>query len=353
MNFDFWKNRNVFLTGHTGFKGGWMAIWLLKMGAKVYGYSLSPPTIPSFFTTTKLEKYLTKSVIANILDLKKLLQEMEEAKPSIVIHMAAQSLVRESYNKPLETFMTNVIGTANVLEITRKIKTVKAIINVTSDKCYENQERILPYNENDILGGNDPYSSSKACAELVTNSYRKSFFKDSNIRIASVRSGNVIGGGDWAIDRLVPDFFRALNSGSTLRIRYPNAIRPWQHVLEPLSGYLKLAEKLLIKGDKYVGAWNFGSKKTESKPVSWVVEYLCSKVPDVSWKIEKKNLLNESELLNLNSSKSITSLGWRNYWKLKTALNKTIEWYQAWNNKKEDMMKFTKNQISAYELSMK
>jgi CDP-glucose 4,6-dehydratase len=241
MSPDFWRNRSVFLTGHTGFKGGWIALWLSQLGAKVYGYSLAPPTTPNLFTEIQLQDRLYKSVTADIRDLPSLTTAMRKANPSVVIHMAAQPLVRESYNIPVDTFTTNVIGTVNVLEAVRQSKTVQAIINVTTDKCYENQEWIWPYRENDRLGGHDPYSSSKSCAEIAAAAYRDSFFAKVGKQLASARAGNVIGGGDWATDRLIPDFLRAIDVDETLRIRSPNAVRPWQHVLEPLSGYLMLA----------------------------------------------------------------------------------------------------------------
>ena len=351
MNSSFWKNRNVFLTGHTGFKGGWTALWLSSMGANVYGYSLEPSTNPSFFVATKLDKQISKSTFANMLDLKNLVQAMKIAKPSVVIHMAAQSLVRESYKLPVDTYMNNVIGTVNVLEASRQIETVKAIINVTTDKCYENQERNKPYSENDRLGGHDPYSSSKACSQLVTTSYRKSFHSDLNIYLASERSANDNGGGDWANDRLIPDFFKALNKNETLRIRSPNAIRPWQHVLEPISGYLMLAEKLITEGNKYSEAWNFGPEENETKKVSQIVEYLCKKIKGSRFEIENSLQPHEAQLLKLDSSKAKTRLAWKNQWNLEITLNKTIEWYQAWRNQ-EDMKDISISQINCYEEQM-
>lgn len=352
MNKKFWKNRNVFITGHTGFKGGWMSLWLSRMGAKVYGYSLAPPTSINFFEAVKLEKLLSVSLIENILDLKMLTQAMKIAKPSVVIHMAAQPLVRESYNSPIETFRTNVIGTANVLEAARHTESVKAIINVTTDKCYENREQILPYQEVDRLGGHDPYSSSKACAELVSTAYRKSFFKDLGIHLATVRGGNVIGGGDWAADRLIPDFFRSLHASESLQIRSPNAIRPWQHVLEPILGYLMLAEKLVIDGDNYADAWNFGPNESDARSVSQIVEHLCNKIEGSSWNIESIPQLHESGLLTIDSSKAKSKLGWKHRWNLETTLNKTIDWYQAWR-RREDLMSITNFQIDDYEKQIK
>ena len=257
INLKFWQNRSVFLSGHTGFKGGWLALWLTDMGAKVHGYSLGTKSNPSFFKETKLKEKLASSTIDDIQNLSALKSSMTFANPSLIIHMAAQSLVLESYNNPVETFRTNIIGTANILEAARKINTVEAIVNITSDKCYENKEQLEPYLENDKLGGHDPYSSSKACAELISNAYRNSFLNECGIKIATVRAGNVIGGGDWAPNRLIPDLLRSIDSGKKLFIRSPNSVRPWQHVLEPLSGYLLLAEKLLTEGNNYGEAWNF------------------------------------------------------------------------------------------------
>lgn len=247
LNKDFWKNRSVFLTGHTGFKGGWISLWLADMGAKVHGYSLEAIDNPSFFGETRLEERLASSTIADIQNFSTLKSTMSLAKPSIIIHMAAQPLVLESYKSPIDTFKTNIIGTANILEVARGIETVQAIVNITTDKCYENREQLKPYIENDKLGGYDPYSSSKACSELVSAAYRNSFLEECGIKIATVRAGNVIGGGDWAQHRLIPDFFRSIDFDKKLLIRSPDSIRPWQHVLEPLFGYLLLAEKLVIK----------------------------------------------------------------------------------------------------------
>lgn len=330
MSPDFWRNRSVFVTGHTGFKGGWMALWLSQLGAKVHGYSLAPPTTPNFYTETKLQDRLLQSTIADIRDLPKLIAAMQAAKPSIVIHMAAQPLVRESYNTPVETFATNVIGTVNVLEAARQTETVQAIVNITTDKCYENQEWLWPYRENDRLGGHDPYSSSKACAEIAATAYRNSFLTQSGIQLASVRAGNVIGGGDWAADRLIPDFLRAVDAGQTLRIRSPNAVRPWQHVLEPLSGYLMLAERLVTDGTAFAEAWNFGPEEFDAKPVSSIMAQLCQKIPHARWELEGAPQPHEAGLLKLDSAKAKTRLGWVPRWSLDTSLDKTIEWHQAW-----------------------
>lgn len=347
MNRGFWKKKTVFLTGHTGFKGGWIAHWLHELGASVHGYSLEPPTQPNFFTETQLQKRIANSTIGDIRDIVVLTSALKKAKPDIIIHMAAQPLVRKSYNIPVETFTTNVIGTVNVLEAARQIGTTKAIINITTDKCYENKDWYWPYRENDRLGGHDPYSASKACAEIATAAYRNSFFDDANIYLASARAGNVIGGGDWAIDRLIPDFFKALDTGKTMSIRSPNAVRPWQHVLEPLRGYLLLAEKLYTEGKAFAEAWNFGADESDAKSVSWIVEQMCMSISKVKWQIENIKQPYESNLLKLDSNKAIARLGWGHRWNLKTALNKTIDWHLAWR-KKDDLAAITREQIQAH-----
>ena len=347
MNSAFWNNKSVFLTGHTGFKGGWIALWLSNMGAKVYGYSLAAPTIPNFFTETNLSDYLEQSIIGDIRDKDKLTKVLKEASPSLGLHMAAQPLVRESYINPLETYAINVMGTVNLLEAIRKTESVQAIINITTDKCYENNEWIWGYRENDRLGGYDPYSSSKTCSEIVTAAYRNSFFAESGIHVATARAGNVIGGGDWANDRLIPDLLRAVDGGKVLQIRSPNAIRPWQHVLEPLSGYIMLAEALCKKGEPFAEAWNFGPNEEDAKSVGWVVEKLCKHITGASWEMDMKKQPHEAGLLKLDSSKARANLGWSPRWNLETALTKTLEWHDAWRNK-EDMEKLTSMQISKF-----
>ncbi len=350
MNSSFWKDKIVFLTGHTGFKGGWITHWLYELGASVHGYSLGPPTNLNFFTETQLQKRLAHSTIGDIRDLMALTSALKTARPDIIIHMAAQPLVRESYKTPVETFAANVMGTVNLLEAARQVGTAKAVVNITTDKCYENKEWLWPYRENDRLGGHDPYSASKACAEIAAAAYRNSFLADSNINLASVRAGNVIGGGDWATDRLIPDFLRALDAGEMLTIRSPNAVRPWQHVLEPLSGYLILAEKLYTEGCRFAAAWNFGPNDDDSKPVSWIVDQLCSHTPGAKWQTEANIQPHEAGLLRLDSSKSKAELGWEPRWNLKAALNKTMEWHQAWRDK-DDMALVTSAQIQEYNNS--
>jgi len=274
VDHSFWKNKKVFITGHTGFKGGWMSMWLYSMGAIVKGYSLEPLGKESLYNFASIGD-LTNSEIGDIRDLRKLSNSIEDFSPDILIHMAAQPLVIKSYSKPVETFETNVIGTANVLEAARHSKTIKAIINITTDKCYENDGRQKGYKESDPMGGIDPYSSSKGCAELVASSYKRSFFDTLGIGIASVRAGNVIGGGDWAENRLIPDILRTFSMNQTLSIRNPSATRPWQHVLEPLSGYLMLAEKIYLDPNKYSGAYNFGPEENDVQAVEWIVKKMA------------------------------------------------------------------------------
>ncbi len=352
MSPHFWRNRSVFLTGHTGFKGGWIALWLGQLGAKVYGYSLAPPSVPNLFNAIQLQDHLKSADTADIRDLPKLIAAMRKAEPSVVIHMAAQPLVRESYNIPVDTFTTNVIGTVNVMEAVRQAETVRAIIIVTTDKCYENQEWVWPYRENDRLGGHDPYSSSKSCAEIAAAAYRDSFFTEAGIQLASVRAGNVIGGGDWAADRLIPDFLRAIDSDETLRIRSPNAVRPWQHVLEPLSGYLMLAERLVTDGAAFSEAWNFGPEEFDIKPVSWMVERLCQKIPHARSELEGTTQPHEAGLLKLDSAKAKSRLGWMPRWSLETALDKTVEWHKAWKEGRS-MAEISIQQIEIYQATQR
>ena len=350
MTPDFWRGRRVFVTGHTGFKGGWLSLWLQSLGAEVHGYALTPPTEPNFFTVTNLQARLARSTIADIRDAAALTQAMQTARPDIVLHLAAQPLVRYSYTAPVETYAVNVMGTVNLLEAVRQSPTVKAVINVTTDKCYENREWVWPYRENEAMGGFDPYSSSKACSELVTAAYRRSFLESVGIQLASARAGNVIGGGDWAVDRLVPDFLRALDAGRTLTIRSPWATRPWQHVLEPLSGYLVLAEKLFTEGKSFAEAWNFGPEEVDAWPVQWIVDYLCSQVPGATWQSDASPQPHEANTLKLDSSKAKAQLGWRPRWNLQAALGMTLAWHQAWRQG-SDMAAFSVQQIQEYEVS--
>lgn len=343
----FWINKKVLVTGHTGFKGGWISHWLCELGASVHGYSLESPTQPNFFTETHLSNRLASSTIGDVRNVALLTSSLKKAEPDIIIHMAAQPLVRDSYNAPVETFAVNLMGTVNILEAARQVGTAKAIVNITTDKCYENKEWLWPYRENDHLGGHDPYSASKACAEIATTAYRNSFLAEAGIHLATVRAGNVIGGGDWASNRLIPDFLRALDKGQALRIRSPNAVRPWQHVLEPLSGYLLLAEKLYSNGACFAEAWNFGPNDEDAKPVSWVVEKLCEKTPGSRWETKNTRQPHEARLLKLDSSKAKARLGWAPRWNLETALNKTIEWHKAWCVR-DDMASVVSQQIQSY-----
>lgn len=347
INWEFWRGKRVFLTGHTGFKGGWLALWLTDMGAEVHGYALNPPTEPNFFTVASLLKRLAGNTISDIRDASALTRAMQAAQPDIVLHLAAQPLVRYSYAEPVETYAVNVMGTVNLLEAVRRTPSVKAVVNVTTDKCYENREWVWPYRENEALGGFDPYSSSKACSELVTAAYRRSFFVPGNVHLASARAGNVIGGGDWASDRLVPDFLRALDSGRTLVIRSPLATRPWQHVLEPLAGYLILAQRLFTEGQEFADAWNFGPEESDARPVQWIVEYLCSQTPNASWQCDTAPQPHEANMLKLDSSKAKVHLGWRPRWNLKTALGMTLAWHQAWKEE-ADMAAVSVQQIRNY-----
>ena len=348
VNRSFWQGKRVFLTGHTGFKGGWLALWLADMGAEVYGYALTAPTQPSFFSICDLQSHLKASNIADIRDATSLTAAMRAAQPEIVLHLAAQSLVRLSYDAPIETFSVNVMGTANVLEAVRQTPGVKAVVNVTTDKCYENREWVWPYRENEAMGGHDPYSSSKGCSELVTAAYRRSFLEPAGIHLGSARAGNVIGGGDWAADRLIPDFLRALDAGRTLTIRSPLATRPWQHVLEPLSGYLSLAEKLYTDGNAFAEGWNFGPEESDARPVQWIVEHLCKQVPGSSWHCDPSPQLHEANYLKLDSSKAKTKLDWHPRWQLAQALSNTLSWYHGWKGG-QDMAATSLTQIREYE----
>lgn len=346
----FWKDRAVFVTGHTGFKGGWLCLWLTSLGAKVHGYSLAPPTTPSFFEETKLRGLLQRSTIGDIRDLNKLKNALHTSRASVILHMAAQPLVLESYNDPINTYTTNVIGTMNVYEAARSSDTTEAIVSITTDKCYANREWVWPYRESDHLGGRDPYSSSKACAELLTATYRNSFFSETKTHLASARAGNVIGGGDWAMQRLVPDFFRAYEASESLSVRSPNAVRPWQHVLEPLAGYLVLAEHLVNEGNQFADAWNFGPRESGTQSVAWILEYLSGKLPGASWKQQEETQLHEAGLLKLDSSKANSRLHWEPRWSLETALEKTVDWHLAWKSQ-QSMAEVSLAQIREYEAS--
>lgn len=350
MSRTFWQHKKVFLTGHTGFKGGWLTLWLSDMGAQVHGYSLDPPTDQNLFREAGIESHLASSTIADVRDAEKLSVAMHDAAPDIVFHLAAQPLVRHSYVDPVETYAVNVMGTVNLFEAARKCDTIKAIVNITTDKCYENRAWVWPYRENEAMGGADPYSSSKGCAELITSAYRRSFFETQGKQLASARAGNVIGGGDWAMDRLIPDILRALDSGHTLTIRSPHAIRPWQHVLEPLSGYLMLSEALYRGRDGTAEGWNFGPDEADARTVQWIIEHLCKRMPNVSWERDAQPQPHEANVLKLDSSKAKSALRWASRWDLAKALEMTVSWHQAWRSG-ADMTSTSLAQIHAYEAS--
>ena len=328
----FWRGKRVLLTGHTGFKGAWMSLWLSSMGAKVQGFALAPPTSPSLFEEARVGE-LISSYIGDVRNFSPLSQIVKKFKPEIVFHMAAQPLVRYSYDEPLETYATNVMGTAHLLESIRAVDSVRAVVNVTTDKCYENREWVWGYREDEAMGGFDPYSSSKACSELVTAAYRQSFLDKAGIAVATARAGNVIGGGDWAKDRLVPDILRAFGNKQPVSIRNPNSIRPWQHVIEPLSGYLQLAEKLFSDPTAFSQAWNFGPKDDDAKPVGWIVESIANKWgKDAIWSFDEGNHPHEAQYLKLDISKARQTLGWSPRWALDQALDNVVEWHIHWLN---------------------
>ena len=346
----FWKDKKVFLTGHTGFKGAWLSLWLASMGAKVTGYALAPDTTPNLFSVLGIGFLIKKSHIADIRDLVSLQKAMSEAKPDVVIHMAAQPLVRYSYANPVETYATNVMGTVHALESTRSIDSVRATVVVTTDKCYENKEWVWGYRENEPMGGYDPYSNSKGCAELVTSAYRQSYFSGSNSinKIASARAGNVIGGGDWSEDRLIPDAIRAFESDKPLMIRNPLATRPWQHVLEPLSGYLILAQALYEQGPALASGWNFGPLDEDNRAVQEVIDLLIAGWGESArWEKEGSEQPHEANLLKLDCSKARSQLGWIPKWNLQTAVQKIVEWQKA-HQAKENMQEVSLAQINHY-----
>jgi CDP-glucose 4,6-dehydratase len=348
----FWNRKKVFITGHTGFKGGWLSLILQHYGAKVTGYSLDPPTTPNLFGITNLNSRIT-SCINDIRDLTSLKRELKISSPEIVFHLAAQPIVLESYKNPLETYTTNVIGTLNLLEAIRSVPSVRAVVIITTDKCYENREWIWPYRESDVLGGFDPYSSSKACAEIVTASMRKSFFNpeldpENNIWIATARAGNVIGGGDWGADRLIPDFIRAILKNEKIVIRNPTAIRPWQHVFEPLSGYMVLAQKLFSEGAPFAEAWNFGPDPSDAQTVEWIITKLYELWgSEPVYDILPQKQLHEAHWLRLDCSKARNALKWQPKWNLEKALKMIVEWVSVYK-KQEDVYRLSVNQIEQY-----
>ena len=355
VNATFWQGKKVLVTGHTGFKGSWLSLWLQSMGAEVTGYALAPPTHPSLFEVAEVGLSMT-NIIGDIRDLDNLQAVLAEHQPEIVIHMAAQPLVRYSYQNPVETYSTNVMGTVNQLEAVRKTPSVKAVVNITTDKCYENREWAWGYRENEPMGGYDPYSNSKGCAELVSAAYRSSFFNTDTyavhgVALATARAGNVIGGGDWAEDRLIPDIMRAITQGQPVNIRNPHAIRPWQHVLEPLSGYLVLAKKLYEEGPAYAEGWNFGPNDQDAQPVQWIVERLTQAWGDgASWHVDEGDHPHEAHYLKLDCSKAKSRLDWHPKWHLDEALGRIVDWQKQYQQG-ADMKLLTLAQISDYQMN--
>ena len=354
MTPEFWSGKSVFLTGHTGFKGSWLSLLLQSFGAHVTGYALQAPTSPNLFEDADVGAGMV-SRIGDIRDGDKVAHCLKAAHPDIVLHLAAQPLVRYSYDNPYETYSTNILGLVNVLEAVRKTDSVRAVVNVTSDKCYENKEWPWAYRENEPMGGFDPYSNSKGCAELVTSAYRQSFFHPDRyslhgVALGSGRAGNVIAGGDWAADRLVPDIVRALLSRQAIVVRNPTSIRPWQHVLEPLSGYLSLAERLFEQGPDFAEGWNFGSTEDDARPVQWIVDYMVRAWGEgASWRLADETGPHEAHFLKLDSSKARARLGWRPNWSLATTLDSIVEWNLAYASG-TPVRTITLQQISNFQL---
>lgn len=352
MKPSFWKDKTVLLTGHTGFKGAWLSLWLTQLGAKVHGLALDPPSEPNLFTLAKVGERLASDKRLDLCQGEALRQWVQKIQPEIVFHLAAQSLVHYSYRFPIETYAVNVMGTAHLLEALRSCPAVRAAVIVTTDKCYENQERAAPYAETDPLGGYDPYSSSKACAELLTSAYRRSYFShDQTLHLATARAGNVIGGGDWAADRLIPDCIRAHAAEGALSLRCPQAIRPWQHVLESLKGYLMLAEQLFgPDGAQFAEAWNFGPELTDLDTVGDVARRVCDFLGVPIQMPKDREPWHEAFLLRLDSTKAKQRLNWQPRWDLHQALTETLAWYRAWLNG-ENLLEVTCSQIDLYEQS--
>lgn len=349
VNTKFWKGKRVYLTGHTGFKGSWLSLWLSSMGAIVKGYALSPNTEPALFNIANVSAIID-SEIGDIRNLELVKKSMATFGPDILIHLAAQPLVRLSYHEPIETYSTNVMGTANVLEAARYCDNLKAIVSVTTDKVYENKEWVWGYREEEPIGGYDPYSSSKGCAELITSAYRRSFFSEhSSAALASARAGNVIGGGDWALDRLIPDVLRSFAKREPVIIRNPLSTRPWQHVLEPLSGYLLLAESLYQNGHDFASAWNFGPEDSDCKSVAWILDKMVAKWKDgVAWKLDKDPQPHEARFLKLDCSKAKAELQWSPIWNIETVIDKIYDW-QNHLVQGADMQDYCLKEIHSYQ----
>ena len=353
MNQTFWKSRKVLVTGHTGFKGSWLCLWLEALGAKVTGYALDPPTQPNLFEQAGVAKSI-HSIHGDIRNFAHLKEAIAECRPEVILHMAAQSVVRRGYEDPIETYSSNVMGTVNLFEAVRQLKQPCAVVNVTSDKCYQNQEWLWGYRENEPMGGRDPYSNSKGCAELVTSAFRESFFSPDaiakhGVAVASARAGNAIGGGDWTSDQLIPDLMRAFLDGKSCLIRNPLAIRPWQFVLEPLRGYLMLAESLAEEPERYASAWNFGPAETDAKPVGWIADELVRIWGNgAAWNHDPATHPREANFLKLDASKAKSCLGWRPAVPLNIALGWIVEWWHAFQEG-SDLRRFTSQQIERYQ----
>jgi len=348
LNQNYWRGKKIFLTGHTGFKGSWLSLWLHELGANVFGYSLDPITQPSLYNVLDLDNKVN-SIIGDIRDYNYLNEQISLVNPEILVHMAAQPLVRDSYLDPLYTYQTNIMGTTNILDIARKNNSIKSILVITSDKCYHNIEKNYHYKESDALGGYDPYSSSKGCADIVASAYYNSYFSKDKVGLSIARAGNVIGGGDWSKDRIIPDAVRAFSENNDLVIRNPNAVRPWQFILDPLFGYLLLIEKLSFDPDKYSGPWNFGPKEGTDQSV----RFICDKIVSLwsnkaNWTSKGDKEFHEANLLLLNSDKAKKHLGWKSRCDLDITLEKTIQWYLNFYSKEKDIFEFTISQINDY-----
>ncbi|OYU98836.1 MAG: CDP-glucose 4,6-dehydratase [Burkholderiales bacterium PBB5] len=353
LDVDFWRGRRVLLTGHTGFKGGWLSLWLQQLGAQVHGLALAPDTTPNLFTEARVAQGMASSTFGDIRDLATVRAAFEQARPEVLLHLAAQPLVRASYADPVGTYATNVMGTVHVLEAARQVPDLRAIVNVTTDKVYENREWLWGYREDEALGGHDPYSSSKGCAELVSSAYRRSFLAEQGVALATARAGNVLGGGDWAADRLVPDLLRAFDAGQPADIRNPAAVRPWQHVIEPLSGYLLLAQRLATEGTPWAEAWNFGPREADNRPVGWIVDRLSAHwhgqdhaAP--TWQHDGGHHPHEAGLLKLDIAKVVSRLGWAPRWTLDQSLQCIAEWHRRWRAG-DDARALCLAQIQAYQ----
>ncbi|HMV17985.1 MAG TPA: CDP-glucose 4,6-dehydratase [Rhodocyclaceae bacterium] len=347
VNPEFWRGRRVFITGHTGFKGSWLSLWLQALGAEVHGYALAPDTEPALFNVAHIARGM-QSTLGDLRDLPALCAALHAARPEIVLHLAAQPLVPRSYAEPVETFAINALGTAHLLEAVRLQPGVQAVVVVSSDKCYENHESLWGHREDAPLGGHDPYSASKACTELIAAAYRRSFLTPRGVALATARAGNVIGGGDWTPTRLVPDILAAFAAGAAVTLRNPEAVRPWQHVLEPLAGYLLLAEKLVLDGLPWAEGWNFGPDDTDSRSVAWIVERLAAGWGDhARWRVADGPRIHETQALRLDCTKARRRLGWHPRWSAETAVDRSLAWYRAWRAG-ADMRRACLDEITAF-----